>query len=92
MAGRGVAIKEVVGISTFESVSKGKTGYNIFLLEPFPESDTKAVGMATSKEFTYEDWDLKVGDKVKIYKDVIESSKGNFPVIVDIVKVTGTNK
>ena len=85
---RGILTKEVVGISSFTSKSNGKTGYNIFLLEPFPDSEQGAVGMKTSSEFTYEDFGLKVGDKVKIYKDVIESSKGNFPVIVDIQKVS----
>lgn len=89
MAGRGIAEKEVVGISSF--TSNGKTGFNIFLLEPFSdyERDGKntALGMKTSSEFTYDDYGLKVGDKVKIYKDVIETSKGTFPIIVEIQKV-----
>ena len=84
---RGIATKEVTGISTFTN-AKGKTGYNIFLLEPFSDGEQDAVGMKTSSEFTYEDFGLKVGDKIKIYKDVIETSKGNFPVIVDIQKVS----
>lgn len=82
-----IAIKEVVGISTFHSQNKGKTGFNIFLIEPFPDGTEGAFGMRTSNEFTYEDYGLKVGDHVKIYKDVIESSKGTFPVIQEIEKV-----
>lgn len=85
---KGVAIKEVVGIQEFVSKSNGKKGYNIFLVEPFPDESEGVTGMKTSAEFTYDNWELKVGDKVKIYKDVIESSKGTFPVIQEIVKVT----
>lgn len=84
---RGILVKEVVGISSFTSKSSGKTGYNIYLLEPFPDDQENVMGMKTSTEFTYEDYGLKVGDKVKIYKDVIETAKGTFPVICDIIKV-----
>lgn len=90
MAGRGIVTKEVVGIFSFTG-SNGKTGFNIYLVEPFSdfERDGKnnvVLGMKTSSEFTYEDYELKVGDRVKIYKDVIETAKGTFPIIVDIVK------
>lgn len=84
---KGVPIKEVVGIQQFTSKSNGKRGFNIFLLEPFPDDAEGVTGMKTASEFTYDDWALKVGDKVKIYKDVIESSKGSFPIIQEIVKV-----
>lgn len=84
MAGR-IVTKEVVGISRFES-KNGKIGYNIFLLEPF-RAEEDSTGMKTSSEFTYEDFGLKVGDKVKIYKDVINSKDGAFAVIADIEKV-----
>lgn len=85
---KGVPVREIVGIQEFVSKSNGKKGYNIFLLEPFPDGSEGVIGMKTSSEFTYDDWELKVGDKVKIYKDVIESSKGSFPVIQEIVKIT----
>lgn len=84
---KGVPIKEIVGIQEFVSKSTGKKGYNIYLVEPFPDDSEGITGVKTSSEFTYDDWALKVGDKVKIYKDVIESSKGSFPVIQEIVKV-----
>lgn len=86
---KGVPIKEVVGISSFKS-KNGKTGFNIYLIEPFPDDSENVEGMKTGSEFTYEDYALKVGDKVKIYKDVIETAKGTFPVIVDIQKVNPT--
>lgn len=89
---KGVPVKKVVGISSFTSKSNGKTGYNIYLIEPFPDESENVVGMKTSSEFTYEDYGLKVDDNVKIYKDVIETAKGTFPVIVDIVKVNPVTK
>lgn len=86
MAGR-IPTKEVVGISTF-TAKDGRTGYNIYLLEPF-RTDEEAQGMKTATEFTYEDFGLKVGDRVKIYKDVVNSRNGAFGVIADIEVIGG---
>lgn len=84
---RGVPVKEIVGISSFVSKSNGRTGYNLFCVEPFPTDMENCEGMQVSKEFTYDDYGLQVGDRVKIFKDVIETAKGTYPVIQEIVKV-----
>jgi hypothetical protein len=70
-----IAIKECVGIkkSDYEKNGVKRTATTIFFIEPFPDSEKCVTGMTTGEIFTYQNFNVKVGDKFKAYYD-----KGQF--------------
>jgi hypothetical protein len=87
-----ITIKECVGIKKNESERNGvkRVATTIYYLEPFPENDKDVNGMTTGQIFTYQQFNLKVGDKFKAYYDkgqFWDSAAGKFvdrPVLAEI--------
>jgi hypothetical protein len=87
-----ITIKECVGIKKQVSEKNGvkRVATTIYYIEPFPENDKDVNGMTVGEIFTYQKFDLKVGDKFKAYYDKGEfwdSAVGKFvdrPVLAEI--------
>lgn len=88
-------IRTIIGVKK-STTKDGKPATTFFYTEEYSSYDLqngKCEGVKTGSEYTQQIFDnIKVGDKCKMYHDVINSKNGQFAVLSEIVKIDSQSK
>ena len=89
-------IRTIIGIKNGTS-KDGKPTKTYFYTEEYSDYDLKnghCVGVKCGSEYSQNvfDTELKVGDKCKMYHEVINSKNGSFTILSDIVKIESSSQ
>lgn len=86
----------IIGVKNSKT-KDGNPAATYFYTEEYNDYDLKngkCEGVKTGSQYTSNIFlqDVKVGDKVKFYHEVINSRSGSFTILSDMVKVENNNK
>lgn len=89
------SIRTIIGVKK-ATTKDGKPSTTFFYTEEYSDYDLqngKCEGVKTGSEYTQQIFDnIKVGDKVKMYHDVINGKNGQFAVLSEVIKVDNPAK